>query len=166
MAGHRPPTQGGRVERGEVWWAHVDKPRPVVVLSIGAGPDLRAVQIVAPATPAETHGFVILTGAEATDPKERQRIIDSAGSSVVAVGVEVAIGGEEGLPYDGVVRVALPKQGKIFCTWMLTLSKDCLIKRIGVLSPEKLRVLENVMELAGGDSIGAMFRVAEDDAAH
>ena len=137
------------MERGEVWWAHLDERRPVVILSVGSGPDLRAAQIVAPATPAERHGFLIMSGAAAVDPNERQRIIGPAGSSVIAVGVEVAVGGEEGLPYDGVVRVALPSEAKVFCTWMLTLSTDCLIKRIGVLSPEKLYMLENVVELAG-----------------
>jgi len=136
------------VERGEVWWAHVDERQPVVVVSVGPGSVLRAVQIVAPATPAERLGFLIMSGAEAIDADERQRIVSSAGSSVVAVGVEVAIGAEEGLPYEGVVRAALPKAGKLFCTWMLTLSPDCLIERIGILSPEKVRVLENVMELA------------------
>jgi mRNA interferase MazF len=136
------------VERGEVWWAQVDEKRPIVLLSGGAGPEFRAMQIVPPATPAQKHGFVVMSGGEAIDAEKRQRIIDSAGSAVGAVGVEVAIGAEEGLPHEGVVRVALSKEGKIFCTWMLMLSEDCLIERAGVLSPEKLREFDNAMELA------------------
>jgi mRNA interferase MazF len=142
---------GGHVERGEVWWAEVDEKRPIVLLSGGDGPEFRAMQIVAPATPAEKRGFVVMSGREAIDPEERQRITDSAGSAAGAIGVEVAIGAEEGLPHEGVVRVALPKEGKIFCTWMLTLSKDYLIERVGVLSPEKLRELDNAVALAAID---------------
>jgi mRNA interferase MazF len=136
------------VERGEVWWAQIDEKRPVVLLSGGAGPEFRAMQIVPPATPAEKRGFVLMSGGEAIDAEERRRIIDSAGSAVGAIGVEVGVGTEEGLPQDGAVRVALPKDGKIFCTWMVTLAEDDLIERVGVLSPEKLRELDNAMELA------------------
>jgi mRNA interferase MazF len=136
------------VERGEVWWALVDEKRLIVLLSGGAGPEFRAMEIVAPATPAEKRGFVVMSGGEAIDAEERRRIIDSAGSAVGAVGVEVSIGAEDGLPQEGVVRVALPKEGKIFCTWMLTLCEDYLIERVGVLSPEKLRELDNALELA------------------
>jgi mRNA interferase MazF len=40
------------MERGELWWAQFDDKRPVVLLSGGAGPAYRAVQIVAQATMA------------------------------------------------------------------------------------------------------------------
>jgi mRNA interferase MazF len=80
--------------------------------------------------------------------EERQRIVTSAGSFVGAVGIEVAIGPEEGLPHHGAVRVALPRDGKIFCTWMVTLDENHLIEWVGVLSPEKLRELDNAMQLA------------------
>jgi mRNA interferase MazF len=38
------------VNRGEVWWARVDKRRPVVLVSREEAYDLRAFVIVAPAT--------------------------------------------------------------------------------------------------------------------
>lgn len=136
------------MERGEVWWAQLDEKRPVVLLSGGTGPEFHAMQIVAPATPAQKRGFVVMSGGEAIDAEQRQRIIDSAGSAVAAVGVEVAIGAGEGLTHDGVVRVALCREGKIFCTWLLTLTEDCLIERVGVLSPQKLREFDNALELA------------------
>ncbi|MDT4991697.1 MAG: mRNA interferase MazF [Actinoplanes sp.] len=49
---------------------------------------------------------------------------------------------------SGVVRVALPRDGRVFCTWLLALTPDYLIGRIGVLSPEKLRQLDNALRLA------------------
>jgi mRNA interferase MazF len=136
------------VERGEVWWAQVEEKRPTVILSGGAESGFRAMQIVPPATSVEKRGFVVLSGGEAMDAEERQRIVTSAGSFVGAVGIEVAIGPEEGLPHHGVVRVALPRDGKIFCTWMVTLDENHLIEWVGALSPEKLRELDNAMQLA------------------
>jgi mRNA interferase MazF len=38
------------MKRGEVWWANVDKRRPVVLLSRNEAYDVRALVIVAPAT--------------------------------------------------------------------------------------------------------------------
>lgn len=38
------------MRRGEVWWARVDKPRPVVLVSRNEAYDVRALVIVAPAT--------------------------------------------------------------------------------------------------------------------
>jgi mRNA interferase MazF len=38
------------VKRGEVWWARVDKRRPVVLVSRDEAYDVRALVIVAPAT--------------------------------------------------------------------------------------------------------------------
>jgi mRNA interferase MazF len=136
------------MERGEIWWVQVDEKRPVVLLSGGAGPEFRAMQIVPPATVAERRGFVIIAGDQAIEADERRRIIDSASPGVAAIGIEVFFGEREGLLGEGVVRVTIPKDGRTFCTWMLTLSEEYLIERIGVLSPGKLRELDNAMELA------------------
>src|SRR5436190_584112 len=113
-------TRGGHVERGEVWWAQIDGKRPVVLLSGGAGPQFPAMQIVEPATPAQKLGFVLLSGEQALDFEERRRIIAAAGPDTRAIGIEVFFGAEEGLAQSGVVRLALPKDGKIFCTWATT----------------------------------------------
>lgn len=139
------------MERGELWWAHVDDKRPVVLLSGGAGPEFRAVQIVAPATPAEKHGFVLMTGEQAVDADQRRRIVEAAGPDARAIGIEVFFGAQEGLAEEGVVRVALPMDGKIFCTWMLSLGGEYLIERIGVLSPAKQRELDVALELSGAE---------------
>lgn len=142
------------MKRGELWWAQIDERRPVVLLSDGllsdgAGTEFRAMQIVAPATPAEKRGFVVMSGEQASDPDERRRIVEAVGPDARAIGIEVFFGPQEGLTQDGVVRVALPKDGKIFCTWMLTIAEEHLIERIGVLSPAKLRELDGAMELSG-----------------
>ena len=139
------------MERGELWWAYFDDKRPVVLLSGGAGPGFRAVQIVAPATPAERQGFVLMTGEQAVDADQRRRIVEAAEPDARAIGIEVFFGAREGLAEDGVVRVALPKDGKIFCTWMLSLGGEYLIERIGVLSTAKQRELDVAMELSGAE---------------
>jgi mRNA interferase MazF len=151
-AGSRPSARyGRRMERGELWWAQFDDKRPVVLLSGGAEPEFRAVHIVAPATPAEKQGFVLMSGEQAVDADERCRIVEAAGPDARAIGIEVFFGTQEGLAEDGVVRVALPMDGKIFCTWMLSLGGEYLIERIGVVSPAKQRELDVAMELSGAE---------------
>lgn len=72
------------MKRGEVWWANVDKRRPVVLLSREEAYPVRAMVIVAPAT-----------------------------TTVRGFSVEVKVGKREGLPRDCVVNcdwlVTLPK---------------------------------------------------------
>jgi mRNA interferase MazF len=137
------------MERGEVWWALIDEKRPVVLLSGAEASEFRAMQIVAPATAAEKRGFVVMSGEEAADSSVLRRIIASSGAATGGVGVEVEIGSAEGLPHDGVVRVALPRDGHIFCTWLVTLTPDYLIERAGTLSPARLGQLDNALRLAG-----------------
>jgi mRNA interferase MazF len=72
------------VKRGEVWWAKVDKRRPVVLLSREEAYDVRAMVIVAPAT-----------------------------TTIRGYAVEVKVGRREGLPRECVINcdwlVTLPK---------------------------------------------------------
>lgn len=136
------------MQRGELWWAQIDEKRPVVLLSRDARPEVHVMQIVAPATSAEKRGFLIMSGDQVVDADNRRRIVAEAGS-VQAVGIEVWFGSSEGLAEEGVVRVALPQDGTIFCTWAMSLSEEFLIDRIGVCSPEKLHELDVAMELAG-----------------
>lgn len=105
-------------------------------------------QIVAPATSAESRDFLIMSGDQAVDVDIRRRIIAEA-PPVQAVGIEVWFGRSEGLAEPGVVRVALPQAGTIFCTWGMNLNEEFLIERIGACSPEKLQELDVAMELAG-----------------
>jgi mRNA interferase MazF len=127
------------VRRGEVWWAQGDTEFPVVLLSGAESPELRAVQIVAPATEAQKRGFVVLSAAEAA----------AAADAGPGVGIEVFLGAAEGLDRAGVVRVALPHPDRIFCTWQLTVARDALIERAGTLSGAKLAELQIAVRLAG-----------------
>jgi mRNA interferase MazF len=136
------------VERGEVWWAFVGERCPVVLLS-GDGPEIRAVRIVAAATAEEKRGFVVLSGEQAADSQVMRQASDSAGAHVGGVGIEVEFGTAEGLPHRGVVRVAVPRDGRIFCTWLLTLTRDSLVERAGALSCAKLGELTHALRLAG-----------------
>jgi mRNA interferase MazF len=72
------------VKRGEIWWARVDKRRPVVLLSRDEAYDVRAMVIVAPAT-----------------------------TTMRGYAVEVKVGRREGLPRECVINcdwlVTLPK---------------------------------------------------------
>jgi mRNA interferase MazF len=139
------------MERGAVGWAQIGEERPVVLLQAGAGPEFLAMQIVEPATPAQRLGFVLMSGEQAVDADERRRIVEDAGPEARAIGIEVFLGAEEGLVDSGVVRVALPKDGKIFCTWATAVSGESLIKRVGTLSPAKQHELDVALAVVGGE---------------
>jgi mRNA interferase MazF len=133
------------VERGGIWWVRLDEPQLVVVLSTGPGPGILAAQIVAPATETQKRGYLVLTGRQALDVAERQRILAPVGPATVT-GVEVAMG----LPEPGVVRLAFPREGKIFCSWLVTVAPDDLIEQAGALTPERLHELDAVLALTNG----------------
>ncbi|MFF9490364.1 type II toxin-antitoxin system PemK/MazF family toxin [Streptomyces sp. NPDC014676] len=108
------------MQRGEVWWVEFDERRPVVLLSEDDASGIRVMQVVA-----------------------------RAGVDITGLGVEVAVGAVEGLPFEGVLRFALPRPGVTPCTWLTTVSRDDLIERAGALSPAKLDEIENALRLGG-----------------
>ncbi|QKW48538.1 type II toxin-antitoxin system PemK/MazF family toxin [Streptomyces buecherae] len=105
---------------GEVWWVDFDERRPVVLLSGDEASGLRAMQVVAP-----------------------------AGVDISGLGVEVAVGVAEELPFEGVLRFAFPRPGLTPCTWLTTVSRDDLVERVGVLSSAKLSEIEDALRVAG-----------------
>src|SRR6516225_1602217 len=104
------------MRRGEVWWVKFDERRPVVLLSEEESSGFAAMQVVAP-----------------------------AGMDVSALGVEVAVGVLEGLPFEGVLRFVFPRPGFTPCTWLTTLSRDDLIERAGALSAAKLSEIDDAL---------------------
>jgi mRNA interferase MazF len=110
---------GGRMQRGEVWWVEFDERRPVVLLSEEDSSGFAAMQVVA-----------------------------AAGTDFSGLGIEVAVGALDGLPFEGVLRVAFPWPGFTPCTWLTTLSRDDLIERAGALSPAKLSEIDNALAAA------------------
>lgn len=105
--------------RGEVWWAFGAEPFPVVILSSPDKTDLRAIYVV-----------------------------PAAKTDISGVAIELPIGREEGL-HPGVVRVALARQDRINCAWVVSLKETDLDERAGALSEEKLAKLAEMLRLGG-----------------
>ena len=108
------------MRRGEVWWVKFDERRPVVLLSEEESSGFAAMQVVAPAD-----------------------------TDISGLGVEVAVGVPEGLPFEGVLRLVFPRPGFTPCTWLTTLSRDDLIERAGALSAAKLSEIDDALRAAG-----------------
>ncbi|MFF4413864.1 type II toxin-antitoxin system PemK/MazF family toxin [Streptosporangium sp. NPDC001559] len=108
------------MQRGEVWWVDFDERRPVVLLSDEESSGFQVMQVVAP-----------------------------AGVDISGLGVEVAVGAPEGLPFEGVLRFAFPRPGFIPCTWLTTVARDDLIERAGTLSSVKLGEVGEALCAAG-----------------
>ncbi|WP_406028983.1 type II toxin-antitoxin system PemK/MazF family toxin [Nocardioides sp. NBC_00850] len=108
------------MQRGEVWWVEFDERRPVVLLSGDDGSGIQVMQVVAP-----------------------------AGVDITGLGVEVTVGATEGLPFEGVLRFAIPRPGFTPCTWLTTLSREDLIERAGALSSAKLSEIDDALRLGG-----------------
>ncbi|MFF3891490.1 type II toxin-antitoxin system PemK/MazF family toxin [Streptomyces sp. NPDC001914] len=107
------------MQRGEVWWVQFDERRLVVLLS-GEGPSgIRVMQVVAP-----------------------------AGVDISGLGIEVTVGAGEGLPFEGVLRLAFSRPGFTPCTWLTTVSRDDLLERAAVLSSLKLGEIDDALRLA------------------
>lgn len=107
------------MQRGEIWWVAFDEPRPVVLLAADDTSRIQVMQVVAP-----------------------------AGIDISGLGVEVPVGTGEGLPFEGVLRFALPRPGSTPCTWLTTLSRDDLIERAGIVSSAKLDAIEDALRLS------------------
>jgi len=104
------------MRRGEVWWAEFDERRPVVLLSGEDPSGFRAMQVVAPAD-----------------------------TDISGLGIEVAVGAKEGLPFDGVLRFVFPLPGFTPCTWLTTLHREDLIERAGAVSTAKLSEIDDAL---------------------
>lgn len=87
------------MKRGEIWWAQVDKRRPVVLISRDEAYGLRALVIVAPVT-----------------------------TTVRGYAVEVKVGRREGLPRECVINcdwlVTLPKVDLLERACVLSVTKQ------------------------------------------
>lgn len=110
------------MHRGEVWWVDFDERRPVLLLGDEEPSGFRAIQVVA-----------------------------AAPTDITGVALEVAVGNVEGLPFEGVVRVALPRPGFVPCTWLTTLSRSDLLEPAGAIPLTKLDEITELLHLAGLD---------------
>jgi mRNA interferase MazF len=108
------------MRRGEIWWAEFDERRPVVLLSGEDPSGFRAIQVVAPAD-----------------------------TDISGLGIEVTVGTQEGLPFDGVLRFVFPRPGFTPCTWLTTLSREELIEPAGEVSAAKLSEIDAALRASG-----------------
>ncbi|MGA4954208.1 type II toxin-antitoxin system PemK/MazF family toxin [Streptomyces lavendulocolor] len=107
------------MQRGEVWWVQFDERRLVVLLSGDDASGFQVIQVVAP-----------------------------AGLDINGLGIEVTVGAGEGLPLEGVLRLAFPRPGFTPCTWLTTVSRDDLMERAAVLPSRKLSEIDDALRLA------------------
>jgi mRNA interferase MazF len=112
------------MRRGEIWWVEFDERRPVVLLSEEDPSGFLAMQVVAPAD-----------------------------TDISGLGIEVEVGAGEGLPFDGVLRFAIPRPGFTPCTWVTTVGADDLIERAGTVPAARLSEID--------DALRASEKVAE-----
>jgi mRNA interferase MazF len=108
------------MQTGEVWWVDFDERRPAVLLS-----------------------------AENTSEFLAMQVVPSAGAEIDGVAAEVMIGAPEGLPFEGVLRVAFPRPGFAPCTWLLSVTREDLVERVSSLPAAKLAEIENLVRLGG-----------------
>ena len=121
------------MQRGEVWWAEFDERRPVVLLSGEDPSGFRAMQVVAPAD-----------------------------TDISGLGIEVAVGVQEGLPSDGVLRFVFPRPGFTPCTWLTTLSREDLTEQAGAVPAAKLsEIKDSLRRRTQADGEGADAHTSE-----
>lgn len=102
------------MRRGEVWWVEFDERRPVVLLSEEGPSGFQAMRVVAPAD-----------------------------TDITGLGIEVAVGVREGLPFDGVLRFGFPWPGSTPCTWLTTVRREDLVERAGAVSAATLDEIDD-----------------------
>jgi mRNA interferase MazF len=73
------------------------------------------------------------------------QVVAPADTDISGLGIEVTVGIQEGLPFEGVLRLVFPRPGLTPCTWLTTLSREDLIERAGTLSPEKLSEIDDAL---------------------
>ena len=67
------------------------------------------------------------------------QVVAPADTDISGLGIEVAVGVLEGLPFEGVLRFAFPWPGLTPCTWLTTLSRNDLIERQAQCPPPAQR---------------------------
>ncbi|MFE2009821.1 type II toxin-antitoxin system PemK/MazF family toxin [Streptomyces sp. NPDC059491] len=107
------------MNRGDIWWVDFGERRPVVLLS-----------------DEEEFGF------------QAMQVVEPAGTDISGLGIEVPVGPLNGLPFEGVLRFALPQPGFTPCTWLTTVVRDDLVEQAGVLPPAKLTEVDEALHAA------------------
>lgn len=109
----------GMPSRGEVWLAFGPQRCPVVIVSSRDETELRAIYVV-----------------------------PAADTDISDIAIELPVGHNEGVT-PGVVRVAIARQDRINCSWLVSLQESDLTTRVGVLPEEKHSKLAEMLRLGG-----------------
>jgi mRNA interferase MazF len=73
------------------------------------------------------------------------QVVAPANTDISGWGIEVAVGVQEGLPFDGVLRFAFPHPGFTPCTWLTILSRGDLTEQAGAVSAAKLSEIDDAL---------------------
>ena len=87
---------------------------------------------------------MLLSGEDPSGFRAMQ-VVAPADYDISGWGIEVAVGVQEGLPFDGVLRFAFPHPGFIPCTSLTTLSRDDLTEQAGAVSAAKLSEIDDAL---------------------
>ncbi|WP_419184249.1 type II toxin-antitoxin system PemK/MazF family toxin [Streptomyces cyaneofuscatus] len=99
-------------------------------------------------TCATWRSLVVLLSGDETSGFRVMQVVAPAGVDISGLGIEVTVGAGEGLPFEGVLRLAFPRPGLTPCTWLTTVSRDDLMERAAVLSSVKLSEIDDALRLA------------------
>ncbi|KOU21842.1 growth inhibitor PemK [Streptomyces sp. WM6368] len=92
--------------------------------------------------------MVVLLSEDDTAGIRVMQVVAPAGVDLGGLGIEVRVGAGDGVPCEGVLRLAFPRPGFTPCTWLTTVSRDDLIERAAVLSSAKLNEIDDALRLA------------------
>ena len=73
------------------------------------------------------------------------QVVAAADTDISGLGIEVAVGVPEGVPFEGVLRFGFRWPDSTPCTWLTTLSRDDLIERAGEVSTAKLGEIDDAL---------------------
>lgn len=88
---------------------------------------------------------MVLLAGEGGSTFRAIQLVAPAGQDLSGVAIEVEVGTEEGLPFEEVVRVAIPRPGMTPCSWLTSLGSEDLIEWIGALSEAKMEEIDSAL---------------------
>lgn len=105
--------------RGEVWLAFGPQRCPVVILSARDESEFRGIYVVS-----------------------------AADTDISGIAIELPVGHNDGVT-SSVVRVAIARQDRINCSWLVSLQESDLNTMVGMLNEEKLSKLAEMLRVGG-----------------
>ena len=101
---------------------------------------------------------VVILSRERPDTVRAMIVVAPANTNIDGLAVEVTVGALEGLSFDGVLRVALPRRGRINCHWVVTLPTANLLERAACFRPRR-SVNSRTCCVLGNSNSGRQWRI-------